>query len=354
MVYLAIGLMSGSSLDGLDIAYVELIETAGKWEFQLQSAESIPYSEEWKTKLKNAAQMPISEFLELHTAYGRLLGTEVNKFIEKHDLYHKVHFITSHGHTAYHNPQAQTSFQLGDGASIAATTGIKVISDLRNKDVAFGGQGAPIVPIAEQILWKDYQLCLNIGGIANITINKDSLIAFDICPANQVLNYFAQAQGMAYDQDGAIAASGNVDATVLASLNALEYYQQSAPKSLANSYSQKLIEKLNDLSIEDALATASEHIAVQISAQIAKYGSAGDRLLITGGGAFNKHLVDLIQAKNPNIEIEEAEADIIEYKEAIAMTLIGGLRWMEKENVISSVTGAQKSSIGGALWLNEY
>lgn len=354
MVYNAIGLMSGSALDGLDIAFVELTEIAGKWSYELKASACIPYEEAWKEQLKNASTLSVPQFLDLHTAYGRLLGTEVVKFIEAHQLFHKVHFIASHGHTAYHNPATQTSFQLGDGASIAAVSGIKVISDLRNKDVAYGGQGAPIVPMAEQLLWKEFDLCLNLGGIANLTVNRTPVKAFDICPCNQVLDYFAQKVGKAFDAEGNLAASGNVVEAILVQLGNLDYYQIKGPKSLANPYSQELIRLLDKLEIKDALATAIEHIATEISKCLQENKTTEAKLLITGGGALNTFLIQKLVAKNPQLNIIVADEATIKFKEAIAMALLGALRWMEQDTVLASVTGAEKNSVGGALWLNDY
>ncbi|MBX9448498.1 MAG: anhydro-N-acetylmuramic acid kinase [Taibaiella sp.] len=352
MVYHVLGLMSGSSLDGLDIALVELSEIGGQWTFELKTAECVPYQEDWINKLKNAPKLAVPDFLELHTAYGRYLGSQVNEFIQKHQLQHKIHFISSHGHTAYHQPAVFTSFQLGDGASIAAVTGLTVISDLRNKDVALGGQGAPIVPVAEQLLWKEYPLCLNIGGIANLTVNTHPPLAYDICPANQVLNHFAALAGKSYDENGSLAAAGTVNPAVLAQLEQLDYYRQPAPKSLDNTYSQNAVDLLDHLSPTDALATATAHIAHQVSTQIRKYAVPESKLLITGGGALNEYLVSLIQDELPQVIIEKADHAVIEFKEAIAMALIGALRWREEENVLASVTGASKSSVGGAIWVN--
>src|SRR5690606_24288831 len=170
-----------------------------------------PYPTEWSDKLKNASGLSVPEFLELNTAFGRYLGEQINDFVEQQNLHHKVHFIASHGHTIYHNPANFTSVQIGDGASITALTGLPVITDLRSVDVALGGQGAPIVPIGDELLFQDYPLLLNIGGIANITIRSNGILhAFDICPANQVLNKLAQEAGQPFDKDGTIAAGGHL------------------------------------------------------------------------------------------------------------------------------------------------
>jgi len=353
MVYNVIGVMSGSSLDGLDIAYVEITEIGGQWSFELLHSQCHPYEASLYNDLKNVMSLPLSQFLELHTRLGRYIGEQINIFIEKNKLEHKVHLIASHGHTAYHNPANHTSFQLGDGATIAAVTQLNVVSDLRNKDVALHGQGAPIVPIADRYFWNDYDFCLNIGGIANVTINSDTPQAFDICTANQVLNHFAQSQGLAFDTDGQLAQSGQVSSDLLAVLNQHDYFQQPGPKSLSNTFAQFYIDTLQKLSAADAIATMTEHIAVQVAQHLQAFIThPSQKLLITGGGAHNKYLIERIQYHCGDLNIDILDPQIVDFKEAIAMALIGVLRWREETNVLSSVTGATTDSVGGALWVN--
>ena len=359
MVYYVIGLMSGSSLDGLDIAYVQLEEVRGAWRCDLLAGECIPYSQDWEHKLKHASGMHVSEFLKLHTAYGRYLGHHVADFMHRYHLEHKVHFISSHGHTVFHEPGNKTTFQLGDGASIAAAAGLPVVSDLRAMDVALGGQGAPIVPIGDQLLFGRYEYLLNIGGIANMTVWQDGRpIAFDVCAANQVLNALAEREGMTMDKGGAMAAQGNMLYGVLDRLNAVDYYKRPAPKSLSNedamaSVFPVLLESSNDT--KDMLHTATVHIARQVALAAAKYQHNKDEahMLVTGGGAFNNFLIKQLQKELAPIKIEVVvpDADVIKYKEAIVMALIGTLRWREEANVLSSVTGASADSINGALWM---
>jgi anhydro-N-acetylmuramic acid kinase len=198
MLYRVIGLMSGSALDGLDIAFVHLEETAGAWTFDIRNAVCYPYNNEWIERLKNATGLPSYEYQLLHCDYGHQLGKEVNRFIAENELQYQVQLIASHGHTTFHNPSRKMTGQLGDGSAIAAETGINVVSDLRALDVALGGQGAPIVPIGEKLLLGDYHFFLNLGGIANISahpLNGDS-IAFDVCPANRILNMLVGEKGL--------------------------------------------------------------------------------------------------------------------------------------------------------------
>ncbi len=358
MIYKVIGLMSGSSLDGLDIVYTTITSTGQQWEYEIECAETIPYPGEWTGRLKAIRQNDIPAFLELHTAYGRYLGTLVNAFIDRHQLHHKVHFIASHGHTAYHNPAGQTTFQLGDGASIAAVTGLTTISDLRNMDVAYGGQGAPIIPVTDKLLFKDYKYCLNLGGIANISVKSadGTLQAFDICAANQVLNHFAQQQGLPYDNGGQAAATGIADEQVIRSLHAHPYFQEQGAKSLGNDFSQNvIIPALQHLSLSDALSTACRHIAYEIQQAVLLYPVDAEpaRMLVTGGGAHNNFLLTCIQEllEEFGVTLVKPDDKLVNFKEGLGMALSGILRWREEINTLSSVTGATNDSIGGAVWL---
>jgi anhydro-N-acetylmuramic acid kinase len=359
MVYKAIGLMSGSSLDGLDIAFVQLNEVRGGWNYEIIHAECMPYTKEWADQLRNATQLSVYNYLKLHTAYGRLLGEAVNSFIEKHNIHHQVHLIASHGHTTMHEPHNHTSAQLGDGATIAAVTGLPVVSDLRNMDVALGGQGAPIVPIGDRLLFGKYDYWLNIGGIANITVPHDGgLLAFDVCPANQVLNGLAEMTGKAMDVNGAMARAGKLQTDILADLNDEPYYLQQPPKSLSNEQAKQLVfpillESKND--INNLLRTATQHIAEMIAEAVKQYPTTKEKaiLLATGGGALNSYLIELVNAElSPlNVEVHVPDENTVQYKEAIVMALIGVLRWREETNVLSEVTGASRDSVGGALWM---
>ena len=358
MIYRAIGIMSGSSLDGLDIAFVTFTETGGKWEFEIVAADCIAFDNTLEQKLQTATTLSALEYQLLHVSFGHYIGQQINAFIEKYELQHKIHLIASHGHTTFHLPAHNMTAQLGDGAAIAAETQLPVVSDLRAMDVAFGGQGAPIVPKGEQLLFPDYNYCLNLGGIANISVNnKGQFIGFDICAANRVLNMLAEEAGKKYDTGGNMAADGNVDILVLAALNELDYYQHPFPKSLANSFGTDIVHPLiknAKLSAADALRTYTEHICLQIKNVVAKQLLSGDKkMLVTGGGAFNTFLISRLSYLLADIGVTVIVPDekLVAYKEALIMALLGILRWREEANVLPSVTGAAKASIGGALWL---
>jgi anhydro-N-acetylmuramic acid kinase len=359
MVYKVIGLMSGSSLDGLDIAHVQLEEVRGQWGYQFLHTDCISYPAEWITRLQQAANISVGDFLKLNTAYGRYLGEQVNGFITKNSIEHQVHFIASHGHTVFHEPGNYTTFQLGDGASIAAVTKLPVISDLRSLDVALGGQGAPIVPIGDKLLFGTYDYLLNIGGIANITVYQHgNPVAFDICAANQVLNTLAMREGKPMDENGEMAATGKLLGDVLDNLNDSDYYKLLPPKSLSNEAARSMVfPKLleSEHSTADLLHTVCVHIAQQVAAAVGQspHGKEKATLLATGGGAFNTFLMQQLQHTLAPLDVEIVIPgdDVIQYKEALVMALIGTLRWREETNVLSSVTGAVKDSCGGALWL---
>jgi len=366
MIYKAIGIMSGSSLDGLDVAYAHFQETGGKWSYDILHADCYSYSREWVTQLGHATSLPAKEYQLLHTAYGHYIGEQVNRFIDQYALHHKVDLVSSHGHTTFHVPAKRMTAQLGDGAAIAAETGLPVISDLRAMDIAFGGQGAPIVPIGEKLLLGEFDFLLNLGGIANVSAKTSGgYIAFDICAANRVLNMLANQAGHEYDHNGDLAASGKSSEVLLNELNSLEYYSLPHPKSLANDFGTEEVFPLiqqHALSTEDALRTYVEHICMQVLASVStilesnssRYpASDNHRVLVTGGGALNGFLIKRLQHLLDGLQIETVipEKNIINYKEALIMALMGVLRWREEYNTLASVTGARQNAIGGAVWL---
>ncbi len=360
MTYRAIGLMSGSSLDGLDIVFAEFNVTAGNWGFEISAADCYEYSAEWQERLQSATSLNALDYQLLHAEYGHYLGRQVNKFIEARDLHYKVGLIASHGHTTFHVPQKQMTAQLGDGAAIAAETGLPVVSDLRALDVAFGGQGAPIVPIGEKLLLKEYDLFLNLGGIANISFNlPDDYIAFDVCPANRVLNLICNGVNKDYDEGGQMAALGKVHAELLQKLNELDYYRQPHPKSLANDFGTEVVFPMIQsfgLPHTDGLRTYVEHIVLQIKSAIEKQPAVSNqKLLATGGGAFNRFLIQRlsVELSSVGVKVVVPDENLVKYKEALIMALIGVLRWRQEYNVLSSVTGARRDSIGGAVWIGQ-
>jgi anhydro-N-acetylmuramic acid kinase len=362
MLYRVIGVMSGSSLDGLDLAFVEIEELGGQWQYSLVQADCYPYPTDWQLKLSQAKTMPAVDFVKLDAAYGQYIGDQINRFIQSNQLEYKVGLIASHGHTVFHVPGSY-SIQIGAGAAIAAKTALPVVSDLRSLDVALGGQGAPIVPMGEKLLFSSHRYFLNIGGIANISFNGDAFYdAFDVCPANRVMNMLANTVGKEFDENGQLAAAGRINEVLLDQLNAKEFYAQDYPKSLANEFGTDVILPLIQsfaLDPADALATYVEHVAMQVAAAVERISQkrmvdpTREKLLVTGGGALNGYLVSrLEQHLSPYaMAIDVPDHATVQYKEALIMALLGVLRWREEETVIQSVTGASRASVGGALWM---
>lgn len=341
--------MSGTSLDGLDIAYCSFEQIESQWKYSIIVAETLPYSVEWTSRLSGVENANALEFVRTDIEYGHLLGRMTREFIARHNI--KPDFIASHGQTIFHQPENRITSQIGRGSCIAAETGIPVISDFRSLDVALGGQGAPLVPIGDQLLFGEAASCLNIGGFANISHQSgNGRIAYDIAPANIVLNYLSGKKGMPFDKNGDLARSGAVDPALLAQLNSLSYYQKESPKSLGKEWVLSNIHPLLSncgLTVEDQLATFCEHIAVQIGKSAS--GSKNDHLLITGGGAHNSFLTGRISNYlEPQMLIPDKLT--IDFKEALIFAFLGLLRWLHRNNCLSSVTGARSDSSGGAIY----
>ncbi len=351
--YRTIGLMSGSSLDGLDIACCDFTVDNGKWSFTIRQAECAAYDETWTEQLRGAHELNGRELWQLHADFGHFCGKAVKDFITRHKLA-DITLVGSHGHTVFHYPKQGFTTQLGDGAALAAECGLPVACDFRSADVAKGGQGAPLVPIGDKLLFGDYRFLLNIGGIANLTAQGNRTIAFDICSANQLLNHYARQKGFEYDRDGALAAKGKLDKSLFDKLNTLDYYAKAAPKSLGNDYSREVVLPLVDqsgLSTEDKLHTFCAHIAYQIAEHIRQSApGTNDQLLATGGGALNGFLIQLLKEKSP-IAIDVPDTETVQYKEALVFALLGILRWRNETNTLASVTGARGDSVSGAIYL---
>ena len=353
-----IGLMSGSSLDGIDLVDVDFWND-GKWHFEIVAKDNYDYDDKWRNALSNAFfvganhHSPVNRakdvlpLQQLDIDYGKLLGHVTKQFIDKYNL--KPEFVASHGHTIFHRPQEHYTLQIGDGQALANECGVTVINDFRTEDVLKGGQGAPLVPIGDKLLFADYPICLNIGGIANVSYDVDGQrIAYDICIANQALNYLSNRLSMQYDKDGKIARSGNIDNQLLATLNSHPFYSQNYPKSLGREFFEEnikpLLGKRDD--IANMMATFVEHIAIQISKSIENQSI--EKMLITGGGAKNKFLVERIQ-NNTKHQVVVLSDEIIDYKEALVFAFLGLLRNRNEINVLKSVTGAQSDSCSGKI-----
>jgi anhydro-N-acetylmuramic acid kinase len=345
-----IGLMSGTSLDGLDIAHCKFMFD-DKWHFNLTHHVTVPYSKEQKYELANLENESAINYVLFHSKFGKLIGNEVNKFIEKNKITN-VDFVASHGHTVFHQPKNNLTTQIGCGAQIAATTGIETICDFRTKDVALGGQGAPLVPIGDELLFSAYDYCLNLGGIANISFKaKGKRISYDLAMANMVNNYICSLEGIEYDDKGKLGASGNFNQNLYNHLNAIPFFSKSHPKSLGkenfNNNFKPILDKY-DISNADKLNTFGKHLAHQICKIISC--NMAKKVLVTGGGAFNAFWISEIKSTT-NAQIIIPENKIIEYKEAVIFGFLGVLRKKQLVNCLASVTGAKEDSIGGTIYL---
>ncbi|MBG42689.1 MAG: anhydro-N-acetylmuramic acid kinase [Aequorivita sp.] len=346
--YHIIGVMSGTSLDGIDLAEIVFKYAEEKWNFQFLAAETIPYTSFWKDELREAIHYSEEKLERLDFKYTEKLSEEISKFIKKHNIL-EIDAVCSHGHTVLHQPEKGFTYQIGNLPRISKLLGQTVVCDFRVQDVELGGQGAPLVPIGDQLLFPEYDYCLNLGGFANCSFEKDGQrIAFDICPVNIVLNKYAEKRGFDFDESGKLAASGEVDQNLLQKLNTLSFYAQKPPKSLGLEWVKECIFPLLDaskISSEDILRTFTEHIAVQLANHFSEKAS----VLITGGGAYNSFLIDRL--KNlASMEVVIPSTEILEYKEALIFGLLGVLKLRNEVNCLASVTGAKKDHSSGKIF----
>ena len=345
--------MSGTSHDGLDIACCRFEDLHGEWKYKIDSAGTIPYPDAWRSRLIDLIDADDEAIKAADLELGTYIGEAVNSFIASNNI--KATFIGSHGHTIFHQPNKGLTLQIGDGRQIAKLTGLTVISDFRSQDVAMGGQGAPLVPLGDRLLFSHYDYCLNLGGISNISFeSRGERVAFDICPVNMVLDHLASRLGKKYDDKGMMAARGSLMPAMLRELEALGFYHSEGPKSLGREWVVSnifpILEKYNLYPESDLLSTFTEHIALRISSCVNE--GAGKNMLVTGGGAYNDHLIERMRELcATNIILPEPL--LIEYKEAMVFAFLGLLRLRGKVNVLGSVTGAGKDHSSGRIISDE-
>ncbi|QDO92700.1 anhydro-N-acetylmuramic acid kinase [Formosa sediminum] len=344
-----IGVMSGTSLDGVDIIYADFNYDSG-WEFSILNAETIPYTAKWLNNLKHLINYSKPELQQIDADYTLYLAGLIQEFIVKHDI-NNIDAICSHGHTALHDPEHGLTYQIGNLPELAHILKQQVVCDFRVQDVKLGGQGAPLVPIGDALLFSEYDFCLNLGGFANVSTQlAGERIAFDVCPVNIVLNHYIQPLGFDYDDGGKLAATGLVNADLLHQLNALPFYKAPYPKSLGLEWVMDKIFPLIDekhLDVHDILRTFVEHIAIQL-AKILPH-SQNTSLLITGGGAYHSFLIDRLKALAP-CKIIIPDHAVVEYKEALIFGLLGVLKLRGEINCLKSVTGASQNHSTGVVY----
>ncbi len=344
--------MSGTSLDGLDIALCQFKNAENSYEYSILDAETIEYTPEFKNRLINSYTASARDIFELNSYFGSFVAEKVTNFLNKKGQ--NANLIASHGHTIFHQPQNGFSTQIGCGATIAAKTGITTVCDFRSMDVALSGQGAPLVPIGDKLLFSNYTACLNLGGIANISFDdsQGQRSAFDISVCNIPLNYFAASLNKTYDDGGRIARSGQLNEELLNLLDQQDHYYKKGSKSLGFEWFQDIfltvIEGFKGVSTEDLLRTITEHIAGQIAAVLNNHSL--DKVLITGGGAYNTFLIEQIQNRT-SAKLDIPDNRLVNFKEALIFAFLGYLRLQEKTNTLCTVTGAKRNSIGGAVYL---
>ncbi len=389
-VYTAAGVMSGTSVDGLDMALCRFSVSSGRWKYDIIKTAAVPYDSGWGRRLEGAMELGGLELMMLHRDFGRFTGEMLNEFLE--DAREKPGIVASHGHTVFHQPEKGLTLQIGDGAEIAAITGIATVSDFRRLDVALGGQGAPLVPIGDELLFGQYTYCLNLGGFANVSFRESGKrAAFDLCPANIVLNRLARDLGHEYDDGGRLAQTGSVVESLLNALESLGYYRMEGPRSLGREWVEKefmpVLEKF-DVPAADKLRTVCEHIALRIASVAGAADGPGNGLpqgkstnmppragnnavapsrqpllpppsgsqkkrrsiLITGGGAKNDFLAGLISRMAPHADTFIPDETLVDFKEAIIFALLGVLRIRNQVNCLSSVTGARHDNSGGTVF----
>jgi len=348
--YRVVGVMSGTSLDGVDLVLCEFLrEAGGHWTFTIQCAETIEYPESWQSLLAGAIKLPREGLSQLDREYTQYLGKIIKEYLQRNGI-NNIDAVCSHGHTVYHQPAAGVTYQMGNLPFIAKEIGFPVVCDFRVQDVALGGQGAPLVPIGDRLLFSEYDYCLNLGGFANISFESNgNRIAYDICPVNVVLNHLSHKVGKNYDDGGSLAASGALHEKLLRQLNELDYYSLSPPKSLGMEWVNASILPILETAMVDVpimLRTYTEHIAQQLAREV----SEPKKVLVTGGGAYNRFLLERVRQLSKADWIIP-EPFLIEFKEALIFGLLGILKLRDEVNCLASVTGASRDHSSGCYFL---
>jgi anhydro-N-acetylmuramic acid kinase len=348
--YYVLGSMSGTSLDGLDLALCHFIQNESGWEYTVEAAATYPYPEELHEQLAKAIELSAYEFVKLDVELACSMAQTINAFLANQEK--KPDFIASHGHTTFHQPAIGLTSQIGSGAVLAAHTGITTVCDFRTVDVALGGQGAPLVPIGDELLFGQYDACLNLGGFSNISFRSEGKrVAFDVSPCNMALNYLANKLEMPYDRDGEVARKGKVDEALLHEFNNLDFYQQKGAKSLGKEWFDTVFRPCLDasgISVTDKLRTLTEHIAIQLAE--VSHGRVGETMLVTGGGARNVFLIERLREIGTK-KVVIPDPQTIDFKEAIIFAFLGVLRIRGEVNCLRDVTGARIDNCGGAIYL---
>ncbi len=346
--YRVIGVMSGTSLDGLDLALVEFKKTGSSWQYEILQTNEIEYDQNFKAKLSSSIELESADLSALDIEFGKFIG----RTIKKHFDTTEIDFVASHGHTVYHQPEKNITLQIGDAKQIFENAGLPVVNDFRSLDVSKGGQGAPLVPIGDQLLFSNYDCCLNLGGIANCSFESNyGRIAYDLIPFNMVLNPLAEREGLAFDRDGQLARNGHLIPSLKEELSQIDYYQRNAPKSLGYEDFQKVWRPLileSSFETADIMHTYVLHAAEIISRDTNLISNQESELLVTGGGAFHSFFIEQLQ-KDYIGKVVVPSKELINFKEAIIFAFLGVLRFRNENNCLASVTGASSDSSSGKM-----
>jgi len=350
--YTATGLMSGSSLDGVDLATCSFQCEGSTWSYRILAAETLPYPARLKEALVRAMSWDETKTDKLDRDLGTFYGEMVRKFHERHRVWPDL--VASHGHTLFHEPEKGITRQLGNGRTLAKEAGITVVCDFRSEDVLQGGQGAPLVPVGDELLFPEYDACLNLGGFANLSYRGPAgqRLAYDIGPANLALDAIAGMAGLTYDKNGTLAQQGQVDQELLAKMDGLDYYRKHPPKSLGREWFIGRFLPLisnREQGIPNLMATACEHIAAQVGKAVVQPGA--ESILATGGGALNRYLVGRLQVHTGH-RIRVPQKTLVNYKEALVFALLGILRTLGEVNCLASVTGGKRNISTGKIFTN--
>jgi anhydro-N-acetylmuramic acid kinase len=348
MIYNVIGVMSGTSLDGIDIVNV-VFTYKFKWTFVINHCTTVPYSDFWVKRLTNVNNLKVNKLVELDNSYTKLLSSHIIKFIEYNKI-KDIDAVCSHGHTIFHQPDNGFTYQIGNLPILSKLIKNKVVVDFRKQDIELGGQGAPLVPVGDKILFPEFSGCLNLGGFANLSlVFSEESIAFDICPLNTILNPLAHKIGLEYDSGGINAEKGALIPLMLNELNSIAFYKKESPKSLGVEWNEKfiwpIINKFNSYPIADLLNTYTNHAAYQIGSNFKE----DQKVLVSGGGSFNSYLMNKIKS-NSKAKFSIPDHDLIRFKEAIIFGFLGVLRLRNEINCFSSVTGAKKNHSSGFIF----
>lgn len=343
-----LGIMSGSSLDGLDLALCSFIRNGAAWTVRVEAANAVPFTDELRERLLHMTTGSAFDLAKAHADLGAFIGTQAKGFLDANG---GAGLVASHGHTIFHQPTLGFTTQIGCGARIAAATRLPTVVDFRSADVALGGQGAPLVPMGERELFTGHDAFVNLGGIANVSFHGKSISGYDVCICNQALNFLAIEAGEPFDHDGTIARSGKVDLELLARLNALPFMKAPIPRSMGREqFEGEVLPLLKDapLPLADRMRTCVEHVAMNLGSALASGGASN--VLFTGGGAHNSFMIERIRDRFTG-ELSIPDTLMIDFKEAMIFAYLGLLRWHGEVNALRSVTGARRDSIGGAVYL---